>query len=176
MVVFLIGITGVGKSTVGKKIARALSYSFVDLDAFIELRNHMRVSEIFDYSEADFRLCETKSLKEINVEENLVVSTGGGIVERAENVEYMKSVGKIILLERPLEKIIETVNSDYRPLLREDKNKLYDLYEKRKPLYHKAADVVYTTSGYWDNLDDIINFVKRCEDESCDNGIPKHRK
>ncbi len=171
MIVFLIGITGVGKSTVGKKIARELSYSFIDLDALIEHRNNMRVSEIFKVSEEDFRLCETKSLKTIPTDEKIIVATGGGIVEKPENIEYMKSVGKVILLERPLHRIIETVNPNYRPLLKGNRSKLYALYKRRKPLYDRACDFMFSTDGYWDNLDGVINFIKEAERESSNNGI-----
>ncbi len=159
MIFFLIGITGVGKSTVGKNISRKLGYTFIDLDALVELRNGMRVSDIFDYSEESFRICETKALKSIRTDKKVIVATGGGVVERQENIDYMKSVGKIILLDRPLDKIIATVNPDYRPLLKGDKSKIYKLYERRKPMYYSAADVVFSTKDLWIDTNKVIEFI-----------------
>ncbi len=171
MVVFLIGITGVGKSTVGRKLARSLGYAFIDLDALIEHRNNMRISEIFNVSEEDFRLCETKSLMSIPLDQNVLVATGGGVVENARNVDYMKSVGKVVLLERPLKRILETVNPSYRPVLKGDSSKLYELYDRRRGKYYSACDIVFSTEEHWDNLDELIEFIKEAEHEGSYNGI-----
>ncbi len=160
MIIYLIGITGVGKSTVGKKIASKLGFSFVDLDAFIEMRNKMRIDEIFKISEDAFRICESKSLKQIKNNKNVVVATGGGIVERSENIDYMKNNGIIILLERPLESILETINLEYRPMLKENKQNIYKLYEKRKFLYNDIADLIYKSDGYINDIDTIVNDIE----------------
>ncbi len=151
MLFFIIGITGVGKSTHGKKLARQMNYSFIDLDALIEMRNRMRLSEIFKYGESTFRLAESKALHSIDTSSRHIVATGGGIVEIEENIEYMKNNGFVVLLKRPIQEIYESISFDYRPLLRDNPNILWDIYEKRKALYEKAADIVFEVeSGFFD--------------------------
>ncbi len=163
MLFFLIGITGVGKSTHGKKIARKINYSFIDLDALIEMRNKMRLSEIFKYGESSFRFAESKALRAIDVNSNHVVATGGGIVEVEENIDYMKKNGVVILLKRPLQEIYDSISFNYRPLLKDNPNLLWNLYERREPLYDKAADIVFEVeSGFFD-VDLIANKLLEIE-------------
>ncbi len=151
MLFFIVGITGVGKSTHGKKVAKKMGYSFIDLDALIEMRNRMRLFEIFDYGESIFRLAETKALMSIDTHSNHIVATGGGIVEVEENIKYMKENGVVVLLKRPIQEIYDTISFNYRPLLRDNPQLLWDIYEKRKPMYEKAADIVFEVeTGFFD--------------------------
>ncbi len=151
MLFFIIGISGVGKSTHGKKLSKLIDYSFIDLDALIEMRNGMRISEIFKYGENVFRVAETKALKSIDIKSKHVVATGGGVVETPENIEYMKKNGVTILLKRPLNEVYEGMTFSHRPLLKNNPKFFWDIYERRKLLYESAADLVFEVdTGYFD--------------------------
>ena len=82
MNIYLIGMPGTGKTTIGKLLAKKLSYEFVDLDHQIEKDALMFIDEIFEqYGEKFFRELETKALKEVSTGTNKIISTGGGIVK-----------------------------------------------------------------------------------------------
>lgn len=166
MLFYFIGLTGVGKSTVGKRVAGLMKYSFIDLDALIEIRNGMRISEIFNYGEESFRIAETEALKSLDPKSNHIVATGGGIVTRPENIALMKKTGSVILLDRPVEEITKTLSIKRRPLLK-NKSDLYRMYEDRKNAYLSAYDLVYSLKeGYFD-IDkiaaDLLEIAKRGE-------------
>ncbi len=160
MLFFFIGITGVGKSTAGKRVAREMGYSFIDLDALVEVRNSMRLREIFNHGEDCFRLSETKALLSIDRASNHIVATGGGIVERVENIDIMKKNGIIVLLKRPIKEIFSGMSFAHRPLLRKNPDKLWEIYERRKPLYASAADLTYNLEGIPFNVDAIVEELK----------------
>ena len=127
---------GCGKSTVGKNIARKSGKKFVDMDSYIEEKAGMRVSEIFEkYGESGFRDMEHEACRELSLEKNLIIASGGGALTFERNVEVFKQNDVIVLLDVPLDTI--------RPLLqRPDKDEaMAELYEKRLPLYQAAADV-----------------------------------
>lgn len=147
MLFYFIGITGVGKSTIGKRVAREMKYSFVDLDALVELRNKMRLSDIFDLGEDCFRTAETIALEHLQGKNRHVIATGGGVVERQENIELMRESGIVVLLHRPLDDIYEGMSFKHRPLLRKNPRRLWKLYEQRKSKYEDAADLRYFADG-----------------------------
>ena len=94
--IFLIGMMGCGKSTIGKLLSRQLSCSFVDLDEEIVRYEGRSIPEIFaDAGDAGFRLCETSALQCVIDEAPCVVATGGGIVTREENIQLMRETGQI---------------------------------------------------------------------------------
>ena len=134
--IILCGFMGSGKSTVGLLLAKKLGMSFIDLDTYIEKKEGMTVSKIFEkYGEPYFR----------NAEKNgLVIAAGGGTLVDKENADTFRTSGKIVLLDLPVEVIAERLKGDNsRPLLqRPDKDKaMRELYEKRMPLYKSAADI-----------------------------------
>ncbi len=138
MKVFLIGITGVGKSSLGKRLARKLQYTFVDLDAWIEVREQKRINELFAIGEDYFRLAETEALKSLVKKENIVIATGGGAVLRRENIEFMRANGLVIHIHRPIGQIVGSISTKRRPLIQKNPSLLYEHYRERKPLYKKA--------------------------------------
>lgn len=151
MLIFFIGLTGVGKSTVAKAVARKMNYSFIDLDALIEMRNGMRVSEIFEFGEDSFRIAESAALRSLDPSSNHVIATGGGVVLREENIDFMRDRGYVVLLERPCEEILKCLSLHLRPLLREEPQRLFKLYEERRALYERAKHVKYSIeAGYFD--------------------------
>ena len=149
--IFLIGYMGTGKSTVAAYMAKQYGMEVLEMDEMIVERANMSISDIFaKYGEEYFRNIETKLLQEICLQENKVVSCGGGIVLRQQNVEEMRKGGKIVLLSAKAETILERVkDDDNRPLLRGNKNiaSIQDMLEKRRPKYESAADIMIHTDA-----------------------------
>jgi shikimate kinase len=142
--IVLIGFMGCGKTTVGRELARLLGRRFVDLDAFIEQRTGLGVSEIFArHGEAYFRALESQAAAELSAQREIVLSVGGGAVLRAENVDALRGGGRIVLIDVPLAVLrLRLAGDTTRPLLnRPDKDEaMRVLYELRMPLYRVCAD------------------------------------
>ncbi|XVF15071.1 hypothetical protein REPUB_Repub09cG0117700 [Reevesia pubescens] len=149
--IYLVGLMGSGKTTVGKVLSRVLSYSFYDSDALIEQEvNGMSVAEIFKlHGESFFRNKETEILRMLSSKKRLVVSTGGGAVVQDENWDYMQKIGIIVWLDVPLEALaqrIAAVGTHSRPLLHYEPGDPYTkalkrlsyLLEQRGKNYAKA--------------------------------------
>lgn len=149
--IFLIGFMGSGKSTVASFLSQKYGMEIIEMDQLIVEREGMSIPDIFaQKGEPYFRDAETNLLIEIQSDENKVVSCGGGVVLREQNVDEMKKSGKIVLLTAKPETILERVkDDDNRPLLRGNKNVEFisDMMEKRRAKYEGAADVVIHTDG-----------------------------
>ncbi|MGI6621624.1 MAG: shikimate kinase [Clostridiaceae bacterium] len=137
--IVLIGLMGSGKTTVGKKLASVLGMSFTDSDENIE-RSFGKISELFLKGEQHFRDIESKMVKCLSSLNNIIISTGGGVVLRPENMEALRKKGVVFYLKRPVEDIIESVDPADRPLIKDDPKALYRLFEEREPLYNKYCD------------------------------------
>lgn len=151
MNIVLCGMMGVGKSTIGIKIAELTGRRWVDTDGIITTR-YGRISDIFEYyGEAHFRDLETEVVKELAKEDGLVISTGGGLVLKWENSELLKQNGKLFFLRASLGTLLERVLADEtRPLLRGAENteeRLKTLLMERTPVYEHNADYVIETDG-----------------------------
>lgn len=137
----MIGLPGCGKTTLGKKLSEKLNYKFIDMDEYIERSACMFISEIFEaYGEKFFRDLETNTLIELSKLDNVVISTGGGIIKNKHHKEIMKN-GKCIYLEVPLDILDERVKNteDIRPLLQ--KKSIYELYKERALMYEYFSDI-----------------------------------
>lgn len=149
--VVLIGFMGSGKSTVGKKLAEELKIEWLDMDNEIEKREGKLVNEIFsEYGEAYFRELESKYINELLTVEKKVISTGGGVVLKVENIAILKKIGMVIFLHVDPSQIIERLEEDStRPLLQGEniEEKVANLLEQRDPLYLSAADIIIQTTG-----------------------------
>lgn len=147
----LIGFMGTGKSTVAQYLHEVYGMELVEMDEQIAAQEGMSIPEIFDtYGEAYFRNLETKLLIELQNTENTVISCGGGVPMREENVREMKKGGKVVLLTASSETILKRVeDSDDRPLLNGNKNKEFieEMLEKRRGKYESAADITIQTDG-----------------------------
>lgn len=141
--IVLCGFMGSGKTTIGRKVARALDCEFIDADQYLEAREGKRISDIFDeVGESGFRDIETDCARELSEKTGCVIALGGGAVLRAENVALYKKNGILIHLNTPFYRIVQNLSRDTsRPLLQGDKEKqTRTLYQKRKPIYRAAAD------------------------------------
>ncbi|MEN9901419.1 MAG: shikimate kinase [Pseudomonadota bacterium] len=147
--IFLVGLMGAGKSTVGRILARRLGKRFVDSDHEIEKRNGVTIPVIFEIEGEDgFRRREQEVLADLAQEKDLVLSTGGGIVLKPENREVLRNHGFVVYLNARPELLAERTKHDRtRPLLNvEDPlTRLRELYAVRDPLYREVAHAVVET-------------------------------
>lgn len=149
--IFLIGFMGAGKSTVAKEIHVACGMEVVEMDTLIAEREGMSISNIFEtHGEEYFRNLETNLLIEVQKQDAKVVSCGGGVVLREQNVSEMKKNGVVVLLTATPKTILDRVkNSKKRPILNGNMNVEFitELLEQRRENYVAAADIVITTDG-----------------------------
>ena len=147
--IFLVGLMGAGKSTVGRILARRLGKRFVDTDHEIEKRNGVTIPVIFEIEgEEGFRKREQEVLADLSQEVDLVISTGGGIVLRPENREILKNDGFAVYLSARPELLAERTRHDRsRPLLNvtDPLARLRELHAVRDPLYREVAHAVVET-------------------------------
>lgn len=138
---YLIGLMGSGKSTVGQQLAQSLGYPFFDTDQLIEQLAEQSIPEIFATDgEITFRDMETQVLAELSSYRRLVVATGGGIILKRSNWSYLRH-GILIWLDLPIDSIFERIQNDpERPLLKTDdpKETLQQIHEQRRSLYSEA--------------------------------------
>jgi shikimate kinase len=150
---------GSGKTTFGEKIAEKLNKTFIDLDDEIEKSTNMSISQIFEkYGEKRFREIESEIVQKFSKENNLLISTGGGIIKNNKNIEALKENGIVIFIDRPLENLISNIDVEHRPLLKDNVEYLKILYNERYELYNKAADVVVKNNTDFNNV--LENIIK----------------
>lgn len=139
--IYLIGLMGTGKSTVGKVIAHELGYRFFDTDILIEKVAQKTINEIFaSEGEESFRDLETRVLDQVSLCTKSAIATGGGIILKRQNWSYLRN-GLIVWLDVPIPVIVQRLKEDNtRPLLQETdiKDKLKLLLENRQNLYNQA--------------------------------------
>ena len=147
--IFLIGMPGSGKSTLGRRAARETGVPFTDLDEWIEAAAGLSIPEIFErFGEAGFRKVETGAVIRMTRNAPALISRGGGTAMDPVNRKIIRGFGSVILLDRPPEKILEDLRPEERPLLRDNpEEKLWALYEQRMPVYRQLADVTIRNDG-----------------------------
>jgi len=159
MKIYLIGMPGSGKSTIGKILAEKINYEFIDLDAQIEKESLFFIDELIEnYGIEKFRQIESETIKKINGN-NLVIACGGGIVENLKNKQFMD--GKIIFLDVEIEILKTRLKNDYqRPLLKE--YTLEEIHQKRFLFYQHFADINISNNTEIENT--ISNIIMQVEE------------
>ncbi|MCD7893674.1 MAG: shikimate kinase [Erysipelotrichaceae bacterium] len=158
--IILVGIMGSGKTTVSKLIAQKLHLPLIDMDDYIVDKFQMTIDEMFNISEDYFRDNETECCKDIAKLKGHVISTGGGVIKRKENVSLLKENGIIFYLDRPIPLIVDDVETSTRPLLKEGADKLYHLDAERRQLYIDACDYhIINDSSLEEVTNTIINKI-----------------
>ncbi|MEG0250843.1 MAG: shikimate dehydrogenase [Peptostreptococcus sp.] len=151
--IYLVGLPASGKTTFAKVLADYLGYNFLDLDQYIENSINMSVSDIFEkYGEDRFRQIESQALKDTCNMKNTVIATGGGIVEKEENRKFLKGFDNVFYLKRDIKDILDTVNLDERPILRNSPEKLYTLYKKRHSFYEDVSNHILNNNSTLNKL------------------------
>ena len=146
--IILIGFMGSGKSTIGTKLAGELGLDYYDIDAFIEENTKMSIPEIFKRAgESWFRDQEAFALTCLTDATDRVIATGGGIVEREENLETMKKGGIVVYLKASVDKLWTRAGKDPNRPLSTDLATFRKRFDGRKALYEKAADIVIDTGS-----------------------------
>ncbi|MCI8496040.1 MAG: shikimate kinase [Lachnospiraceae bacterium] len=147
--IYLIGFMGTGKSTVSASLARLFGYEEIDTDIQIASQQNQSISEIFEsQGELAFRDMETKLLQELAGEKHKIISCGGGMAMRKENVALMQQNGVVVLLTAKPETILSRVQQDKgRPILQGNMNVAYicELLQQRSPFYQDAGEIVVAT-------------------------------
>lgn len=163
----LIGMPGCGKTTVGKMAASRLSIGFIDLDKYIEEKTGLTIPQLFQIGEDYFRDRESEAARDMSLIPSSIISTGGGIVKRRENVENLKKNGIIVFIDRKIEDIMKDMNAEGRPLLKNNPNAIYDIYRERYSLYKACSDYTIENST---SIEDLADKVVHLYNDVCKGG------
>jgi shikimate kinase len=163
--IFLTGFMGAGKTSVGKQLAKRLDIPVVDTDQLLEQKIGKSINEIFaKEGESTFRKYERELLKTLPLE-NIVITTGGGMVIQKENRDWMKKHGIVIYLHCEPEEILRRLASDEtRPLLqqRNKQEQIKRLLTERLPYYEEAHFMINTTNKtIAEIVDEIVTMLKQ---------------
>lgn len=164
MLIFLVGFMGCGKSYIGRNLAPLLHFDYIDMDKYIEEKEGISIAQIFEQKgEAYFRQLEKEFIENLDTEQNLVISTGGGVPCFFNNMEIMNNKGLTIYLNRSKDTVIERLikGQHKRPLLSGlNPEQLGDFYEEklsdRKPFYEKSQLHVGDA-----DVDEILAFIQK---------------
>ncbi len=160
MNIVLIGLPGSGKTTVGSSLSEKINRDFFDSDLEIEKSQGKAINEIFKNGEEYFRNLETETLEALLDKENIILASGGGIVERACNLDLLKD-HYVIFLDRSVEDILKDLDETTRPLLKDKPyENLKTLSDKRRDKYLSTADFVVSKTTAIDTVNVIIKKIK----------------
>jgi shikimate kinase len=149
--IFLIGMMGAGKSTVGRLLAAGCGFDFIDCDRELEQRAGASINTMFELEgEAAFRQRESSLLDELTGRPHVVLATGGGVVLSEQNRQHLRSRGLVIYLQASVDEIARRTRADTtRPLLKVDDRpaRIEQLLEQRGPLYRQTAHLVFRSAA-----------------------------
>ena len=149
--IFLVGLMGAGKTSVGRLLAKRFGKTFYDCDQVIERRTGVKIPVIFEIEgEAGFRTREANVLQELAALNDIVLATGGGAILREDNRQVLRLKGTVIYLRASLDDLWQRTRHDRnRPLLQnaDPRAKLEDLFAQRDPLYREVASLVMDTGN-----------------------------
>ncbi len=143
--IILCGFMGCGKTTIGKYLATLTGKKFIDMDAAIEKKARLTISDIFDkYGEEHFRIIETACVDEISKKTGCIIATGGGTVLNYQNVAALRQSGKLFLLDVTFDLAFQRISQcNDRPLVRKlDRIELKNLFDLRRDKYLSCADFI----------------------------------
>lgn len=163
--IVFIGMTGSGKTTIGRILANFLKRPFIDLDEAIVSYSGESIADMFEKGEAYFRDQESAITKIVSSHSGQIIATGGGIILRPENMSHLKDNGTVIFIDRDIDAILSTIEADSRPLLKENtKSTLEEMEEARHPLYFKYSDYVIKNDSDLDTLlEEIYEIIEKSE-------------
>lgn len=154
-----IGMMGCGKSSIANDISKDLALKLISIDKMVEKELNLSISDIFEkFGEPYFRKIETKILKNAVINESCIIDCGGGIILDSSNIEILKNNGySIIFIDRNPEKILEEIDVNNRPLVKDNPTALIKIYNERIGLYKKYSDYIIENNNDYDYA---INSVK----------------
>ena len=157
--IFLVGMMGAGKTSVGRVLAKRLNKIFHDSDHVIEERTGVKIPVIFEIEgEPGFRHRESAVLDELTALDEVVLATGGGAVLAQENRDRLRTRGTVVYLRASVKDLLNRTRHDKnRPLLQtaDPRARLNELYEMRDPLYREVAHVTIDTGSQ--SLTTLVN-------------------
>lgn len=163
MNIIIIGFMGVGKSVVGRLLARRLNMNFIDMDDEIEKRQGCSITEVFNiYGQDYFRKVERQLLEELSKKENYIISTGGGIVTKEENRKILSNQKIVVFLDANVKTILRNVSNEIekRPLLKTSKNlqkSINELLNKRYYYYKECSNINIDVNDK--NIDEVVSQI-----------------
>lgn len=159
--IFLIGLMGAGKTTIGRALAKKLNRPFFDSDHEIEARTGATVSTIFEIEgEASFRKREAETIRELGSQNSIILATGGGAVLHPDTRAFLKETTSVIYLHASISQLLQRTERDKsRPLLQtaDPRKKLEELFLQRDPFYREVADLVIETGSA--NLPALVQLI-----------------
>ncbi|MBN2736168.1 MAG: shikimate kinase [Spirochaetales bacterium] len=155
--IILIGMPASGKSTLGVLLAKSLGMDFIDTDILIQIREQCALQKIIDTRGLDdFLEAEMKGILSLHCQ-STVIATGGSVIYREPSMEHLKSLGKLIFLDFPLEEIQRRLqNITSRGIAMARGKSLEELYLERRPLYQKYADFTLRGEEYPVHIESIL--------------------
>jgi shikimate kinase len=168
--IFLVGMMGAGKTSVGRVLAKRLNKIFYDSDHVIEERTGVKIPVIFEIEgEPGFRQRESAVLDELTALDDVVLATGGGAVLAQENRDRLRTRGTVVYLRASVKDLLNRTRHDKnRPLLQtaDPRARLNELYEMRDPLYREVAHVTIDTGSQ--SLTTLVNRLHQVLESRCD--------
>ena len=144
----LIGLSGCGKSTIGRRLARRMRMPLLDTDAMIEKNSGRTIPDIFaEDGETGFRDMESACARQAAAGSGAVISTGGGMILREENMKALAENGLIVFIDRHPSHILRSTSLGDRPLVQNDRDRLFRLHAERIDLYRRYAHVTVFNNG-----------------------------
>ncbi len=165
--IVIFGFMGTGKSNVGRILSEKFGMEFLEMDDEIERREGSSISDIFEKKgEAYFRRCERRLVKELSEKENLVISTGGGVVLDERNISDLGRNGILICLDAsPKSILMRTKSENHRPLLltNDPLKKIEELLAYRRPFYDLIPNHVRTDGLSTEEVSEkVLGILERC--------------
>lgn len=156
--IVLIGMPGVGKSTVGVLLAKAINYDFLDSDLVIQQDSDKKLYEIINESGIEeFLRIEDKTLANIN-KERTVIATGGSAVYGENAMKHLKESGVVVYLKLSCVEIIKRINNiTTRGIAMKKGKTIFDIYDERVPLYEHYADVIVDVECK--NIEETVSMI-----------------
>lgn len=162
--IYLVGMPGCGKSTIGNAVCEKIGIEIVDLDDIVTQREGRSIRELLDIGESYFRQVETEALRYVTELEGVVVTTGGGAVVKDENIDIMKNDGKVIFIDASPEFIFDNTPLERIPLLK-DVGKIRKFYTERISNYRKSADYTVINNGILSDVcrktEEVIRLIRK---------------
>lgn len=159
--IYLIGLMGAGKTTIGRQLARALKLPFYDSDKAIEENTGVDIPTIFEFEgEQGFRDREEKMLMQLTKMQGIILATGGGSILREENRRLLKENGFVVYLQCSVDKILERTRRDtQRPLLNTEnpRERIETLLAERERFYISCADFKIDTGALQSKA--VVNLI-----------------
>jgi shikimate kinase len=156
---------GSGKTSVANKLSKILKRKIIDTDKIIEKNQKIKIKTIFKlYGEEHFRKIESRAVKFAGKHKNIIISTGGGVVIKPQNIKELKKNGIVVYLKNTFETSLQRLkNKKDRPLFTLDNlKKTRLLFNKRLPLYKKAADIIIKTDNK--SIEEVVcEIIKRMD-------------